>query len=313
MSTDELPGGMTLERLQDLVNLLTDTSVRWAALADRRETLAGELQRAVDAACSASSSTEMPHVQTHSLVSCLEELETSTKAVGDALQHDFAGAEGALEALRGASREHGAVLQAAATEAAGALEKLSESAVVLHAAQEGHGADAESAFEAFSRSLQEHQHDLLDAFHTASTGIHEGTQQVREHTHETQAAMSALGDSVNKAIHDAVHHAFSEAGQKAKEAFHGYVHGAESHAHAWTEVVTNALADAATHAAEQVAGEVANGVAHVLERGIELLADEVVHQTGLMTVGASVTAALTPILPEIVVAKGLLHFLNKFF
>lgn len=311
MSTG-LPAGITLERLRELVVLLTAANASLTALEDTRESLGTDLQRTVEGSFEAfgavTSTSDGPL-----FVGALEALLDATKTGCSAQERDFETAERAVESLRETCRNGASALEVAADESHDEIETLSQLAAQFLVSQGDHEETSASAVETFVRSLQEGSQELLDAHEAATTGIVTCTEEVSDHTDAGSAAMGGLGDTIKSTVHDAVHHAFAEAGKHAKETFEAYVSKSTSDSEAWVQVVTGALKDATVHAAEQVGEEIERGTEQVVLRGLELLTDELIHQSGLMTAGGAVTTAIAPALPAIVAAKVAVHLLNEIF
>lgn len=322
MVTDVLQSSeFTLQSLSQLLGTLHAAGTRIEALLHR----AAEEEPLVDHAIEEA---RRVHAATLSLV---EDARDHTDALGDQ----------ALAALDELGHTLGEAAQRLEGESARGVAAVEE---ILGAAMEAEReatadlvSTTESALgewlEATAQAVQETSASIAElqaegsALVSAVTELSRQTAEVHaEVTEGLRSFGQALGEEWPARLHQTFQHLGETVEESARAALASGVEGVRAELEAgladfqqWVTDQARAWSEGATEAARAVIHHVLDSLQHALkdaidaaiEHGIQLLASEVALQLGLMEVGASVTAVLAPILPELVAAKLALTALNS--
>ncbi len=165
-------------------------------------------------------------------------------------------------------------------------------------------------------------HDLVADVerHRSELHAHHGTTRATlegishdvqgRHTHDGHAAFRALVDALDVHGRGAIDDAFRHVDDAITHAFDQAGHEAQSHAHAFESFAERLLLESAERISRDAAEQLRQAFQQLLQHGVEVMVEEVSAQVLTMTAGSSVSAALAPILPELVAARMALHAIN---
>lgn len=175
-----------------------------------------------------------------------------------------------------------------------------------------HIAEVRSGFAALDSDLNGSRHSLR-AQHvetrTTIDGIARETQD--RHTSETQTAFQHLIDALDSRCQRPLDDTFRELDDHATQIFEHAEQDAHAHSSGLESVFTRLMLESAGRITHDTLEELRRAFAELLRHGIELMAEEAAAQAISMTVGASTTTALSPILPELAAARTALHAINS--
>jgi glutathione S-transferase len=217
------------------------------------------------------------------------ELQTAVQSVQDTLQTGLEAAR--AEFAQGAS---------AATE----LEQQ------LHASKEG----TRTVFQALEQQLDhlQQQTGTLQADTEATIG-RVGVHLTELQTTQVAALFEAMHDQLSQQQRLVLTDHFTSSGEAFAAAWQGFTTQATLSANELTQRATDMLHGLEQHCADKLQSELQHVVHQVIEAAVRELLREIGLSAVIMQTGANVTAAMSPILPELKLAKESIHLINEAF
>lgn len=173
-------------------------------------------------------------------------------------------------------------------------------------------AEVRSGFTALDSDLDGSRHAVRQQnAETRATidGIARETQN--RHTNETQTAFQHLIDALDSRCQRPLDDTFRELDDHASQIFEHAEQDAQVHASGLESFFTRLMLESAGRITHDTLEELRRAFAELVRHGIEVLVEEAAAQAISMTVGASTTTALSPILPELAAARTALHTVNS--
>ncbi len=236
----------------------------------------------------------------------LEEGLESIEGFADGLQERWAAAEESVEALV-------ANLEGVRDDAVELIDAAKESVDEFFEAQEA----LQEKFEGAGAALESAAKEQVEKLEASVEGAVERTRGlaesiVGEHRDASLALLGTLVDTVKQAENSTLAEALDTADELVSSIFDGFDQDIGDQAQRWQSAAEQALGGVAENVADQIATEVKEGLQRVIEVGIQTMVEEVAEQIIMMTFGTQTTASLSPVLPELVVAKKLVESINDF-
>lgn len=234
--------------------------------------------------------------------------------VEDALGELASLARNAPDALPGATAPHempDAFDQDAVSEAHAALAAAADEC--MHAREAHVGAAVELRLEGNALGAE-----TADCEQTVGDGCEQVDHAIDAYRHDLlDGHAQDVGDSVTSAaarltgpVRTELDKLFSELDAATDRALGALAQAAETHGSAWAGTVAAFVAETAQDITRDALRQVEAALIHVIQYAVELLFVEVTAQLVTLAMGAGITAALAPLIPELIMLKHALHALN---
>ncbi len=227
----------------------------------------------------------------------------------DEIEHTLDALEGHVA---GAANEALAHIESAADEAVAALTEEVDAVREADESLATHGADARGSLANLVERVQGDE-ETVDGAHGEAQDAVQGlsTEASDEHPGATRDVFERAGEALSARCLEVVDGGFDALDQQAAhsfEALHEQVQGASD---GWSRAVGHLLAESGQEITQTFLRELREGTDELIREGVQAIIEELAEQAASMVAGASTTAALGPIMPELIAAKRVLHVMNS--
>ncbi len=178
---------------------------------------------------------------------------------------------------------------------------------------QGHLGEVRTGLISLDDDIGHASHSFHDQATATGATIEGVSQDVHgRHAQEAHGAFHALIEAIEARGRTALDQAFSGIDEQVAGAFDHLEQDVQSHAGTMEAFVTRVMLESAEHIAHDTLEEVRQGFQDLLHHGVEVMVVEVAAQAVTMGVGSTVTVALAPLLPELVLARAALRAINFF-
>jgi chromosome segregation ATPase len=148
------------------------------------------------------------------------------------------------------------------------------------------------------------QSELTDTFHGALEEVTGNLTSTAEEAFSTFS--SAVSDTATSDLTDGL----SEVWDELSSAYDNFDEMAASVGEALIEAATNSLTEVGGHVVDSITSGISEAVGEAIEEFIQSLIADIIESIGMMATGAAVTGALSPIIPELAIAKTIVGTIN---
>ena len=131
-----------------------------------------------------------------------------------------------------------------------------------------------------------------------------------EHPGATRDVFERAGEALSERCAGAVDEGFDALEQHADRSFEALHESVQESSDGWSRAVGHLLAESGEEVTRVLLRELREGTDELLREGVQAFVEELAEQAVSMAAGASTTAALGPLLPQLVAAKHALHAAN---
>lgn len=240
-------------------------------------------------------------------------------ADGDASPERDGGAldeiEQALDALEdhagGAVADALAQLDTAAGEVVGALTEEGEAVRDADEALATHGGGARGSIASLVDRVQGDEEVVDGAHDEAQDAVQALSAEASdEHLGSTRDVFERAGETLSARCLEAVDEGFDALGQHADRSFDALHESVQGASDGWSRAIGHLLAESGQEVTQTFLRELREGIDGLIREGVQAIIEELAEQAASMAAGASTTAALGPLMPELIAAKRALHAAN---
>jgi phage-related protein len=174
-----------------------------------------------------------------------------------------------------------------------------------HEHNEQHFGEFKGHLDTLDQHVEQHQSNLTEVIHGASEEV---TGNITS-TFETAYSefTSALHDTHTSDLTQGV----SETHEALSGAYDHFHEESSSTSQNLMDTVGHSISEMGTHVGQEIHQGIQEAAEHAIEQALEGLIQDVVQSIAMMGVGEATTAAMSPIIPELAIAKTIVHTIDE--
>jgi len=203
-------------------------------------------------------------------------------------------------------------LDAAAGEVTGALTEEGEAVRDADESLATHGADTLGSIASLVERVHEDEEAVDGAHSEAQDAVQGLSAEARdEHVGSTRDVFERVSEALSARCLEVVDEGFDALGQHANRSFDALHESVQGASDGWSRAIGHLLAESGQEVTQTFLRELREGTDELIREGVQMIIEELAEQAVSMVAGASTTAALGPLMPELIAAKRALHAANE--